>query len=324
LAVDGEGPAEVAVAAYSRLAPVEHAELTVLAVADAAEGGALGDLDARKVARRVASELAGHDIEAEQHVVAGAPASRILAAAEEADLVVMGSRASSNPGVIRLGSVGLEVAYAAPCSLLIVRGAAPESFAVEEAEEETVATPFEIAYKDVEASPAAERHVLRGIKRLQRVAPDLLGAYVTLAAENRRHVTGDLYDVTIKLTVPGRDVVVSRTPPKHSQDVDLVLAIGEAFEKARNKLLKLHEIERGDVKSHEEMPYGEVTDLFRDHGFIRASDGRIVYFHRNSVTDGAWDDLEVGAEVGFRDELGDEGPQATTVTVTRQARSVGH
>jgi len=314
IAVDGRAGSKAAVGAYSRLAPVEHAELAVIAVADAAEGGALGEPDARKVVRRVASMLADHGLAAEQRVVAGAPASRILAAADEADLVVMGSRASRDPAIVRLGSVGLEVALATPCSLLIVREAAPEALEAAAGEPEA-ATPFEIAYEGLDPSPAAERHVLRGVRRLERVSPDLIAVDVTLAAKAHRHATGNLYDVNLRLTRPGPDVVVSRTPPRHHEDEDLVFAIGEAFDKARKQLIELREVERGDVKSHDETPHGKVTDLFPDHGFIRSSDGRIVYFHRNSVTDGAWGGLEVGAEVRFRDEPGEEGPQATTVAV---------
>ena len=313
-AVDGGAAADAAVSAYSRLVPVEHADLAVLAVADAAEGGALGEPDARKVVRRVASQLADQGIEAEQQVFAGDPASRILEVAADADLIVMGSKASPDPDVIRLGSVGLTVARASPCSLLIVREAAPEGV-IEAEEEERAATPFEIAYQDLEPSPAVERHVLRGVKRLERVAPDLMAARVTLATHSRRHETGNLYDVNLQLTLPGPDVVISRTPPRRSQDDDLVVAIGEAFDKARRKLVDLQEVQRGDVKSREEMPRGEVAELFPDYGFIRASDGRIVYFHRNSVTHDAWDQLEVGAEVRFVDEPGEKGPHATTVTV---------
>ena len=37
------------------------------------------------------------------------------------------------------------------------------------------------------------------------------------------------------------------------------------------------------------------------------------YFHRNSVTDGKFDDLKVGQEVRFSEEAGTKGPQATFV-----------
>lgn len=38
-----------------------------------------------------------------------------------------------------------------------------------------------------------------------------------------------------------------------------------------------------------------------------------VYFHRNSVLHGDFDLLAVGTEVRYFEELGDDGPQATTV-----------
>lgn len=320
LAVDGGGPAKGAAEAYSRLVPADRADVTALAVADAAEGGFLGEPDAWSVVRRVASELEDHGIAAEPRIATGQPAAAILEAADEADLVVMGSTASGDLGVVRLGSVGQEVALSSPCSLLIMREAAPEG-TVEEGEEPEAATPFEVSYENLEPSPAAERHVLRGVSQLERVAPDLMAVRVTLATRNPRHTSGNLYDVNLELTLPGPDVVVSRTPARHQENEDLVTAIGEAFEKARRKLVELHAIQRGEVKSHAPKARGEVTDLFPDHGFIRGSDGRLVYFHRNSVAAGGWDDLEVGAEVRFVDEPGEEGPHATTVTVTRQGRT---
>ena len=41
--------------------------------------------------------------------------------------------------------------------------------------------------------------------------------------------------------------------------------------------------------------------------------GREIYFHRNSVIDGDFARFEIGTEVSFAEELGDKGPQATTV-----------
>jgi len=44
-----------------------------------------------------------------------------------------------------------------------------------------------------------------------------------------------------------------------------------------------------------------------------AADGHEVYFHRNSVLDGAFGHLAVGAHVTFAEEMGEKGPQASTV-----------
>mgnify|MGYP003340434667 FL=1 len=70
---------------------------------------------------------------------------------------------------------------------------------------------------------------------------------------------------------------------------------------------------RRDVKHKEAPPHGAVDKLFPNHGFIRTADGRDVYFHRNAVLNEEFDHLEVGAEVRFAEEMGEKGPQASTV-----------
>jgi cold shock CspA family protein len=59
-----------------------------------------------------------------------------------------------------------------------------------------------------------------------------------------------------------------------------------------------------------------VVRLFEEYGFLETSDGLEVYFHRNSVPEGRYDELEVGSEVRVivAEKEGDEGPQASTVT----------
>jgi nucleotide-binding universal stress UspA family protein/cold shock CspA family protein len=315
-AVDGRDGSEKAVAALTRLLAVDRAEITVTAVADAATGGLLGEVDARRVARNVADRLAGRDVTVDMRVAEGEVVAAILEGAAEADLIVMGSRVTREPDEPYLASVGLAVAASSPCSVLVVRGAAPEGARVEAEALERTAIPFEIAYENMEPSPAAERHVLRGIRRLEHVGPEVLRARVTLARRNPRHLTGNLYDVNIALTLPGSDISVSRTAPPHHESEDLVTAIGEAFDSARRSLLESHAVNRGDVKSHEPAATGEVTEVFPDYGFIRATDGRVLYFHKNSVVGADWADVDVGTKVTFVDELGEQGPQATTVHVT--------
>lgn len=177
--------------------------------------------------------------------------------------------------------------------------------------------PFEIAYDNQEPSADAERHVPRGVERLERVSPDLIAVHVTLTRRHGRHATGSLHHVHLRLVRPGQDVSVSRTPPAHAESESLVSAIGEAFDTARRELIERRDVRRGDVKAHEGQHRGEITELFPDYGFIRGSDDRLVYFHRNSVVGHAWDEIHPGDPVCFADEQGDKGPQATTVTVER-------
>ncbi len=48
---------------------------------------------------------------------------------------------------------------------------------------------------------------------------------------------------------------------------------------------------------------------------IETSDGREIYFHRISVVDNNFDNLAEGDSVHFSEEMGDEGPQASTVHI---------
>lgn len=316
LAVDGGDSSDVAARVYSRLAKPDRVETTVLAVADSEDGTALDESDASSAAEKTASMLEHEGFTVRRKVAAGNVAERMLEAADDADLVVAGSALGGTLGASESGSIGLDVATSSPCSVLLVRQAAPPVVAAS-GESQEPAIPLEIAYENMEPSPAAEERVLRGVRRLERVASDLMGVRVTVGQRNPRQATGNLYDVHLELMLPGPDVVVSRTPSLHHESESLVTALGEAFERARRELVERGAKERGDVKAHEPEQRGEVTDLFPDYGFIRGSDGRIVYFHRNSVLDAAWEGLEVGTEVRFADEPGQEGPHASSVTVLR-------
>jgi cold shock CspA family protein len=72
------------------------------------------------------------------------------------------------------------------------------------------------------------------------------------------------------------------------------------------------------VKHHNPTPIGLVAriDPSGDFGFIATSDGREIYFHRNSVLNGAFERLKPGSSVAFAEEDGEKGPQASTVRPT--------
>ena len=60
-----------------------------------------------------------------------------------------------------------------------------------------------------------------------------------------------------------------------------------------------------------------------DYGRIETLDERSIYFHRNSVINMDFDKLEIGYEVRFDEEEGDEGPQASSVRVIGKHHIVG-
>jgi cold shock CspA family protein len=139
---------------------------------------------------------------------------------------------------------------------------------------------------------------------------------VAVKAPGGHHRTGGLYEVHIRLALPdGREVNVGRTPPADERHADLSFAINDAFKHARRRLQDHVRRLQGQLKQHEDQPIATVKtiDASGEFGFLEAADGHEVYFHRNSVLDGAFSRLTVGTHVTFAEETGEKGPQASTV-----------
>lgn len=175
-----------------------------------------------------------------------------------------------------------------------------------------------ITWRNVEHGPAAEADVMKYIAKLDRVHPRITGIDVVVAQPHGRHQQGNLYRVRVDIHLPGDQVVVTRDPPAHQAREDLHVAIRDAFKAARSRLDEEAAVVRGDVKPHEELPVGRIGTLSDEaggYGFIQTADGREVYFHHNAVQGEDWEDLAVGDVVRFREELGEQGAQATVVLV---------
>jgi cold shock CspA family protein len=177
----------------------------------------------------------------------------------------------------------------------------------------------------MDPSPAIETAVRERASKLEQFAPDVVSCRVRIEAPHKHHRQGKLYAVTVDLRLPGGEVVASREPSAHHAHEDVYVAIRDAFKAARRQLQDRVRERRGDVKPHELPPHGKILTLDpeRGSGRIATSDGREVYFHRNSVLNADFDKLEPGLEVRFHEELGDEGPQASSVHVIGKHHVVG-
>ena len=159
---------------------------------------------------------------------------------------------------------------------------------------------------------AIENHVAELERRFSRVT----ACRVVLKAPGGHHRTGGLYEVNIHLALPdGRDVNVERTAQADERHSDVTFAINDAFKRARRQLQDQARRLAGQVKIHENQPIGTVARLDQsgEFGFLETSDGREIYFHRNSVLDHGFPQLAIGSRVTFAEEAGDKGPQASTV-----------
>ena len=177
--------------------------------------------------------------------------------------------------------------------------------------------PLEITFRDIPRSDALEAFIREKAEKMDQFYERIMACRVVIEKPHGRHHQGQLYHVRIDLTVPGGELVIKRDPKEHHAHEDPYVAVRDAFKAARRKLQDYARKQRGDIKSHELPPHGIVSEIIpiQDFGWIRAADGREIYFHRNSVVDGDFDLLEEGDQVWYSEESGEKGPQASTVHI---------
>jgi cold shock CspA family protein/ribosome-associated translation inhibitor RaiA len=176
--------------------------------------------------------------------------------------------------------------------------------------------PLQIIFEHIGHSDALEAAVRKEAQKLERFYDRITSARVVIARPQHRHHKGDTYCVRIHIAVPsGKHVDITREPAITGRHEDAHVTIRDAFDAAGRQLQDQVRRLEGAVKAHEVPPHGVIASLVpeRDHGFIATSDGREIYFHRNSIAGGRFDDLKVGQEVRFSEAVGDKGPQATSV-----------
>jgi ribosomal subunit interface protein len=167
----------------------------------------------------------------------------------------------------------------------------------------------------MEPSEILEANVREHADKLNQFYDRIMSCSVIVEQDHKHHRQGNLYHVRIDLTVPGKELVVSRESEKNHAHEDVYVAIRDAFRAMRRQLEDYTQRQRGYEKYHEVPPRGRVSALFptEDYGIIEDADRKEIYFHRNSVVDIDFEQLEVGSEVRFHEEQGVKGPQASTV-----------
>jgi cold shock CspA family protein/ribosome-associated translation inhibitor RaiA len=176
-------------------------------------------------------------------------------------------------------------------------------------------TPIEIDFQGMDATPAIRVLIAKHVTELEQRYSRVTACRVVLKGPGGHHRTG-LYEVNIRLSLPeGREVNVGQTAQADERHSDLDFALNDAFKRARRQLQDHVRRLQRQVKHHEGQPIGTVVrlDLGGEFGFIESADGREIYFHRNSVLGRVFRRLNVGSRVVYVEEMGEKGPQASTV-----------
>ncbi|OGI43057.1 MAG: 30S ribosomal protein S30 [Candidatus Muproteobacteria bacterium RBG_16_64_11] len=183
--------------------------------------------------------------------------------------------------------------------------------------------PLQVVFRNMAASAAVEAKIRERAEQLDRIYEHIMSCRVIVEAHHKHHHQGNLYHARIDLKVPDTEIVASREPDEHHAHEDVFVAVRDAFDAVGRRLEDYARRRRGQVKVHEVPPHGRIAELNPDYGMIETADGRLVYFHRNSVLDADFDQLKIGTEVRFVEEVGELGPQASTVYVIGKHHVVG-
>ena len=186
--------------------------------------------------------------------------------------------------------------------------------------------PIQITFRDMEPSDAVESAIREKAAKLEQFCDKIMSCRVVVEAPHAHHHKGRLFQVRIDLTVPDGELLVNHEHHHrdHSHE-DVYVSLRDAFNAMQRQLQDHVQQKRGRTKRHETPAHGRVLGLNpgADYGKIETPDERVIYFHRNSVLDNGFDKLAVGAEVRFVEEMGERGPQASSVTRVGKHHVVG-
>lgn len=178
---------------------------------------------------------------------------------------------------------------------------------------------LEVSYRDVEKNDSIETLINEKLEKLEQVYDNITTCRIAIEKPHSYVRSGSQYRVRIELAVPpGKSVIVTREPGSSDMHNPLPAILRDAFAAARRQLKKLGDKQKKEIKTHpvQEME-AYIVRLFKEegYGFIRASDGHEVYFHQNSVLGSGWERMNEGTAVQFAEEMGNKGPQASSVQI---------
>jgi len=118
-------------------------------------------------------------------------------------------------------------------------------------------TPLQLSFHNLAHSPAIEKAVRKHVAKLGQFNGDIVSCRVTIESPHKHHYKGKLYRVVVDILLPGKEIVVSRTPDDQHAHEDVYVAIRDAFDAARRQIQDYARIQRGEIKTHPTATPGE-------------------------------------------------------------------
>lgn len=175
--------------------------------------------------------------------------------------------------------------------------------------------PLQITFRDLEKSEALEARIRDQVDKLGQFYSGIHSCRVTVEKLHKHQSQGQHFQVRIDIKTTDHERVAGRDPDQNQAHSDVYVAVRDAFKAMRRQLEDQVHKQQGQVKHHAQRPHGHIVDISADRtsGRIETADGRWLYFHRNSLVGEDLDKLQEGTPVYFIEDLGDEGPHASSV-----------
>lgn len=178
-------------------------------------------------------------------------------------------------------------------------------------------TPVEITWHNMDPIPHAAKRIDERVERLEQFFGRITRCHVVVEAPHQRRRQGNLYEVRLDVTTPSGDLSINRKPGDDQAHFDLLVAIRDAFDAMERQLRRWKDEHTGRPETHEAPLQGRIAEIDPNAGSgqIATTDGRLVYFHRNSIVGGDFDALAVGSTVELVVDRGQDavGAHASTV-----------
>jgi cold shock CspA family protein len=180
--------------------------------------------------------------------------------------------------------------------------------------------PLEISYRGVEKRSDLDDLIRDKVAWLEGACDHISSCDVAVERLQEHQHTGRKYRVRLDIRVPPRhELAVVRDSSGGNIHESVLDAVREAFDAAWQQLAELTAKQLRETKVHPHQQVQAVVEklLPWEHcGFLRTVEGnRQIYFHENSVLHGGYARLRIGTGVRFAEEMGENGPQASTVQI---------
>jgi ribosome-associated translation inhibitor RaiA len=92
-------------------------------------------------------------------------------------------------------------------------------------------SPLQITFRDIQTSLTLEQRIREKASKLDAIYSRIIACHVMVERVQRHQRQGQLFNVHIRLTVPGGEIAVNR-----NEDEEIYVALRETFDAARRRL----------------------------------------------------------------------------------------